>query len=348
MVTPEVRFLAAEKIPTLLKRLGERYRVFAPVKVSETTVLFQEYREGVQIVLDRQTTAPAKEIIFPQTERLLSYTYRKDPEDPQKIELQVEEAPQSAPRTIIFGARPCDARGFRVFDSVFTAGPYEDPYYSSRRQQTTIVTIFCTQPQNTCFCTSVGTGPTDTEGSDLVLTPITEGYLAEAITEKGKELLQDEAFVSAQERVEEAQRAKEGIKLESELDLEGIPQRLMELFSTDFWERVSAKCISCGACTYLCPTCYCFNITDEAAGLEGERVRTWDSCMFYQYTLEASGHNPRPTKAERYRNRVGHKFSYHPINYEGMIGCCGCGRCIKSCPVSLDIRQVLREAKAYG
>jgi sulfhydrogenase subunit beta (sulfur reductase) len=98
-------------------------------------------------------------------------------------------------------------------------------------------------------------------------------------------------------------------------------------------------------CTYVCPTCYCFTITDETENLRGERLRSWDSCMFYHYTLEASGHNPRPSKLNRYRNRVGHKFSYIPEKYDGLIGCCGCGRCIRSCPVSIDIRQVVGHLK---
>ncbi|MBW2039552.1 MAG: 4Fe-4S dicluster domain-containing protein [Deltaproteobacteria bacterium] len=341
------RFLATDKIPGLLKRLGGTYRVFAPVKVSDTVILFHEFKEGAQLALNKQATLPPKEILFPQTECLLSYTYHKDPENLEKSEVQVEETLEALP-TIIFGARPCDARGLMVFDAVFNDGQWRDPYYKARRKATTIVTILCTQPENTCFCTSVGGGPTNTEGSDLVLTPVTGGYFAEPATEKGGALLQDEAFALGHNKADEAREEREKVSLESELELDGIAQCLLELFSTDFWKQVSAKCISCGACTYVCPTCYCFNITDETAGVKGERIRTWDSCMFYQYTLEASGHNPRPTKVERYRNRIGHKFSYHPTNYEGMFGCTGCGRCIKACPVSLDIRQVLREVKVHG
>lgn len=341
------RFLATEKIAELLERLRDNYRVLAPVKVSDTIVLFQEFKEGAPLALDRQATAPPKEIIFPQTECLLTYTYRKNPEDLAKNEVHVQETLEATP-TIIFGARPCDARGFEVFDTVLADGQFKDPYYKARREATTIVTILCAQPEESCFCTSVGGDPAGTEGADLILTPVTGGYFAEPVGEKGEALLQDEAFVPGDDKIEEARAVRDGVSREKDLELDGIAQHVLGLFGTDFWERVTSKCISCGACTYLCPTCYCFNITDEVAGLEGERIRTWDSCMFYQYTLEASGHNPRPTKVERYRNRIGHKFSYHPARYEGMIGCSGCGRCINACPVSLDIRQVLREAKTYG
>ena len=347
MVSKGGRFLATDKVPELLKRLGGKYRVFAPVRVSDTIVLFKEFDERTHLALEKQSTAPPKEIIFPQTDQFLSYVYRKNPEDLSKIDLHVEET-LKAPTTLIFGARPCDARSFKVFDAVFNGGQWKDPYYKARREATTIVTILCTQPEDTCFCTSVDGGPTNKEGADLTLTPVSGGYFSEPVTEKGELLLQDEAFMLDENKMEEAQNIQEMATLEKELELDGIAQQVMRLFSTDFWERVSSQCISCGACTYLCPTCYCFNITDEATGLEGERIRTWDSCMFYQYSLEASGHNPRPTKFERYRNRIGHKFSYHPTNYEGMLGCSGCGRCIKGCPVSLDIRRVLREAKTHG
>ena len=280
------------------------------------------------------------------TQRLLSFVYHKGSQDPGRTDVEAE-ANVEAPPTLIFGARPCDARALLVFDAVFSDGQWQDPYYKALREATTIVSVVCTQPERTCFCTSVGGGPADTAGADMILTPVTGGYFAESLTDKGAVVIEDEVFAPGDDREPEAREVCKKVALERELQLDGIAQRLPELFTSDFWESVSAKCISCGACTYLCPTCYCFNITDERAGAEGERIRTWDSCMFYQYTLEASGHNPRPTKAERYRNRIGHKFSYHPTTYEGMYGCCGCGRCIKRCPVSLDIRQVLEEAKRY-
>ena len=125
-------------------------------------------------------------------------------------------------------------------------------------------------------------------------------------------------------------------------ELIGKARAFEERFSDGpYWRDRVSKCISCGICTYVCPTCYCFTIADEIEDLQGERLRAWDSCMFYQYTLEASGHNPRPSKFERYRNRIGHKFSYFPDQYNGMISCCGCGRCIRSCPVSIDIRRIV-------
>jgi sulfhydrogenase subunit beta (sulfur reductase) len=348
VVSTEARFLADEKIPSLLKRLKKTFRVLAPERVADTVVLFREFSDGARLALAGQASLPPKEALFPQTERLLSYAYAKDPENLTKSTIQLNQQVDASP-TVLFGARPCDVRGLMIFDAVFTQGQWQDPSVKARRDATTICTLLCDQPESTCFCTSVGGSPTAIEGSDLALTPVRGGYVAEANTAKGKTILQDEAFTPASaKQVKEAKKVRDTVGVEGQLELDEITQKIPTLFSTAFWEQVSAPCISCGACTYVCPACYCFNITDEPAGMSGERIRTWDSCMFYQYTLEASGHNPRPTKAERYRNRIGHKFSYHPTNYEGTFGCSGCGRCIKACPVSLDIRQVLREATTHG
>jgi ferredoxin len=348
VVSTGARFLADEKIPALLKRLSKSYRVVAPVQVSDTVARFQELSDGARLALEKQASMPPKEVMFPQTELVLSYTYAKDPETLTRSTIALNHQIDARP-TVLFGARACDVRGLAVFDAVFTQGRWQDPSVKARKDATTICTLLCDQPESTCFCTSVGGNPTDTEGADLALTPVSGGYVAEAITEKGKAILQDEAFTPAKDKqVKEARKVRGGVSKQEELPLKKIDQQILKLFSTDFWERVSSPCISCGACTYVCPACYCFTITDEPAGMSGKRIRTWDSCMFYQYTLEASGHNPRPTKAERYRNRIGHKFSYHPTNYKGMFGCSGCGRCIKACPVSLDIRQVLREAMTHG
>ncbi len=185
------------------------------------------------------------------------------------------------------------------------------------------------------------------EGSDLRLTPIAGGYLLEALTERSALVIESVASLAsppsaaqekeAAEAVAQAARQRWGEPLP-----EGIARDFMARFEDrGYWQEVAESCLSCGICTYVCPTCYCFTITDEIKDLQGERLRSWDSCMFYQYTSEASGHNPRPTKFERYRNRVGHKFSYIPEKYEGLIGCCGCGRCIRSCPVSIDIRRAV-------
>jgi ferredoxin len=262
----------------------------------------------------------------------------------KKVSVELEE-PTDVQETLLFGVCPCDARGFEILDKVFLN---KESYYTARREATTVVSLTCANPKSTCFCTSVGGSPASTGGADVLLTKVEGGYFAEPITEKGEALLNDPLLSDGSSKQAEAEKVKENAlsKMKKVFDGDGIPEKILSLYGNeDFWRDVSAKCLSCGLCTYLCPTCYCFNITDEAVGLNGERIRTWDSCMFFHYTLEGSGHNPRPTKLQRFRNRVGHKFCYYPQKYDGVFGCVGCGRCIRSCPVSMDIRQVITQAK---
>ena len=132
-------------------------------------------------------------------------------------------------------------------------------------------------------------------------------------------------------------------KLQSDVNIKNLKEKLDKAFDASFWNEIHQKCLGCGICTFLCPTCYCFDITDEVKDEQGKRIRCWDSCMFPQFTLHASGHNPRPTYRERMRQRIMHKFNYCPENYKETF-CVGCGRCIRNCPVNLDIRQIIKIA----
>ncbi|WP_027371628.1 4Fe-4S dicluster domain-containing protein [Desulfovermiculus halophilus] len=340
-------FLTHDDIPTWLDTLRDAARVLVPTDV-DGTVKFEAYDSEREIILKAQATAPPKEAVFPQTETLLRYRYYKDPEHPetQSVDLK-EDLPED--KVVVFGARPCGTRGFVIYDRVFATDAITDPYYKARRDNTAFITIACDTAEHTCFCHWVGSHPADSEGSDVVLHPVQDGYVAHAVTEKGEQLLEQAGGQKASsDQEKEAQAVQDRVmeELGEAPDLSGVPASLLQIFDNlDFWNDVSAKCISCGACTYLCPTCYCFNITDESYGLSGKRIRTWDNCMSYLFTLEGSGHNPRMTKAHRLRNRVGHKFSYYPELHGGVFACCGCGRCIKHCPMAVDIREIILRAK---
>jgi len=344
----EMKFLSADKLTQWLEELSRTSTVLAPTQ-EDDAVVFRPYDPDRELRLERQPTMPPKEALFPGSETLLQYQYRKDPENPGKQTVEVRES-QPAVNQVVFGARPCGARGFTIFDPVFEEGGYQDPYYQARRQSTLFVTLACSMPENTCFCHWVGSSPSDPRGSDVLLTPVESGYALEAITQGGERLLASELLTDGESVREEMEEVKQAARKElgQAPDLSDVPQKLFDLFEDlDFWDRMSAKCISCGACTYLCPTCYCFTITDEPKGASGERIRSWDNCMSYLFTLEGSGHNPRPTKAHRLRNRVGHKFSYYPRLHDQAFACCGCGRCIKSCPVCVDIREIILSAKEH-
>jgi ferredoxin len=311
------------------------------------------FKSGFAPILNRQSSLPPKKVLLPQMETLLRFQYQKDPEDPSKVTLRLDDPTAGTLKSrpvLIFGGRPCDVRGFFTVDRTFTSGPYVDPYYRQRRENTFFATLVCREADSACFCSSVGSGPADMEGSDLRLIPIEGGFVLESLNEKAGFVLDSLESLKSPPTESQLAAARQVVDDVSSQSTEGPAPGTVEAFRGRFedlryWQDAVGQCLSCGICTYVCPTCYCFTITDEAKNLEGARLRSWDSCMFFHYTSEASGHNPRPTKLERYRNRVGHKFSYIPSNYDGLIGCCGCGRCIRLCPVSIDIRKVVQGLK---
>jgi len=347
------RFLAEEALPGIAAAWAREHRLLAPVREG-AAIVYRPWAKDMHPFLGRQPTSSGKEALLPQTEDLLTYTYRKDHTDLTRTEVFLAEPLPQEP-TLILGPRPCDARGRKLLDRVFLERGVRDPLYAERRKATLFVTVACTRMENTCFCHYTGGGPMSEEGSDAMLYPVDGGFVAKALTAAGEQLL-----APLPEAPAAALAALAALLANPETpgpapDLRAAPQRFLALFDDmDFWMDQSARCLSCGVCTYLCPTCSCFNITDENSGMKGKRLRTWDTCMSALYTLEGSGHNPRVSRAHRLRNRVGHKFCYHPREFptgadaQPEFSCTGCGRCIKSCPVAVDIRRIVLDILEKG
>jgi len=338
-----MKLIKQKDLKPWLKLLASQAKLLLAAK-SGDTLLYAPYEEGLEPVLEGIPRLSAKGILFPQTQTLLKFNYAAEDKAEQL------QTPLEAPETIVFGLRPCDAQGIAIIEQVFTQGRYQDPYFKARREHTTLIAVSCLEPPTgTCFCPTVGGSPVGSEGADLLLTRVGEDFLAEAITPKGDRLLEEDFFHPAGKELRDKvkqikQEAKDKMADCPQLgDKEKLARQLEKIFLSDYWRQTAAACIGCNICTYLCPTCHCFNITDEMCACEGKRIRTWDGCLSCQYNLEASGHNPRRDKSQRYRNRINHKFSYLVSNC-GIIGCVGCGRCIRNCPVCLDIREVVRKA----
>lgn len=308
-------------------------RVLAPVDADGRTEL-NEVESPSQVAKDYlQTILSAKEVVFPKVERLLSYTT-----EPGKVELHDAE-PNSVP-TVLFGLRPCEAGAFGALDAVFN-WDYRDKFFNARLEKMSVIGVSCTKADAACFCTSVGGGPTDTKGSDILLTPIEGGFLAEILTEKGKAIQAlAPALFTPGNGVDKAAIAA---KVEKVFDQPALTAKLPGLFESDLWMDQSLRCIGCGACAFVCPTCVCFDIQEEADPKQGQRLRCWDSCGSRMFTLHASGHNPREVQSQRWRQRIYHKFSYYPERY-AMLGCVGCGKCTRACPVDMNLREHLIEA----
>jgi len=329
------KILKKDRLPGFLERLMGERQVFAPVKKGDV-ILIREIHAPSEMVLQYANAKDSpKSVFFPERETLFRYRTEKG-----KVEVDVPSGRDRG--QVVFGIRPCDARGLLLLDKVL-GGEYRDPYYFDKRADTVVVSLGCAYPHASCFCLSVGGGPCSAEGSDLLLLDLGDRYLAEAVSEKGSALLEDRAFEKSDE---ESLAFAKKIKRESEASMkpvamkENLEEHLERLFNDPVWRDLTETCLGCGICTYLCPTCYCFDLCDEAAGQAGERIRVWDSCQFPLFTQQASGFNPRPTVKERFRQRIMHKFSYLPKT-QAMLGCVGCGRCVTECPVNLDIREVV-------
>lgn len=323
-------------ISDFLDNLLKEYEVFGPVK-RDDLIIFDRIHLGSEAFLNYTNSIKSpKEILFPQSETLFTFS---SADDAASIKVPLSK---NRPR-LIFGIHPCDARSFLFLDRVFNEEEYKDIYYLNRREAVVVVTLGCTKPKTTCFCTSVGGGPFSIEGSDLLLIDIGDEYIVQIINDKGGGLLEKGQFEDTGEDKLSSMRKvirDAEVSMAPKLKIDGLKEKLDKMFDDSIWDLLAEKCLSCGVCTYLCPTCYCFDIVDEARDSKGERLRIWDSCQFPLFTLQASGVNPRPTTKERYRQRIMHKFSYL-IDNNGQIGCLGCGRCVIECPVNLDIRQVL-------
>ena len=346
------RFAKASDLPAFLAHLSKDNRVLVPVvkPAVKTSIVYEPWHEGLEFTMDK-ATVPPKEAVLPQTEVLVTYEKTRNPDKPDTFLLKLADTPEAVP-TVVFAARSCDARGFACLDRPFMNGLYKDPYYRARRESLTVVTLTCNTGCNTCFCHWVGAGPSSPESSDVLMTELSDGYVLQAVSDRGRALLEASPLADAADREQEVMEARKAAwkTLVEKEDLSWGPDRVLERFTDlEFWTKATDRCLSCGACTYFCPSCYCFNMTDEGSGMgkPGRRLRSWDNCMSSLFTREASGHNPRAAKAERMRQRVTHKFATYPENW-GAFSCMGCGRCISNCPARIDIRRIVLDAIEYG
>lgn len=335
----EQGILKKENMNTLLDDVLKEYKVFAPVNVS-SGVSLSEITSGIEVDFNNfNLKISPKGLFFPQSEGVFSFLDAGS-EEPSPLLSSLGE------KTVLFGSRPCDARALLHLDSVFSEGIFQDPCYNSRRHSTLIMSIACTNPSETCFCTSFGDSPSGRKGSDIMIFEMNDFFFFEAGSKKGHQFMEDFSSrfsTAAKEDVVAVEKAAASIEKKVKLlDNVNISEMKENIFKSIPWDSLTRRCLSCAVCTYFCPTCHCFAFFDEGTSSAGKRSRDWDSCMFPEFSREASGHNPRMLKEQRMRQRIMHKFVYTVENF-GEAFCVGCGRCIINCPVNMDIREILDE-----
>ncbi|NLB52133.1 MAG: 4Fe-4S ferredoxin [Syntrophomonadaceae bacterium] len=333
-----MKVIKKAKLEKVLEILAKEHDVYVPMQRGAQTGFFsfKTYNEDFDdIMLDTLNVyQPPKSIVFPQTEKMYGFK-----SEGQKI--NIDKVYEESEPKIIFGLRSCDLKAIDYLDELFFTKSYEDEFYRKRRDNTIMIVNACYNPGSSCFCDSMGVSPNEPKNADVLIHDIGEGDFAwEAKTDKGEavtELIKD--------LLEEREVTLPTLKpFKRQVAYEGVAEKLKDMFDHPMWKDLSYPCHNCGICTYMCPTCYCFDIQVKTTGEEGYRFRCWDSCMYREYSQMAGGHNPRELDAERFRNRFLHKLQFFPERY-GEPLCTGCGRCIVVCPAGVSIVKIIEKVK---
>ncbi len=323
----------------LFSEIAKNARLYIPVDGANSTVKYAEYKDGLVMSNALKTDRSAKDFFFPQTENLMEFKTSG-----KKIEVIDSRSP--AEDFVIFGVRGCDVKSLEVLDRVFLAEPV-DSYYASRREHGIIVSMACTRPTETCFCQTFNIDASAPEG-DIVCYKTADALYLEAKTEKGKALMGKLSSVTEDTDDKAVEEQKKEIKeIMAKLPLANLKadafgkDKTDKFFNAPEWKSLSEACLGCGTCTFVCPTCQCYDIKDFNTGDGVKRFRCWDSCMYSDFTKMSAG-QPRLTQLERFRQRFMHKLVYYPTNNDGLFSCVGCGRCMSKCPISMNIVKVMK------
>jgi len=323
----------------LFYEISKNAKLYIPVDLEQGRVAYKEYAKDLKMSDALKTDRSAKDFFFPQTETLMAFKA-------QGKNIEVIDTRSEREDFVIFGVRACDVKSIEVLDKVFLAEPV-DSYYQNRREHGVIISMACGRPSETCFCQTFDIDASSPQG-DIACYKTNDAFYFEAITEKGKALLEKLGDVTEECSSSEVETEKAKIKENlAKLPLKDLKadafgkDKTDEFFNRPEWKTLSESCLGCGTCTFVCPTCQCYDIKDFKTKTGVERFRCWDSCMYSDFTKMSAG-QPRLTQLERFRQRFMHKLVYFPTNNDGMFSCVGCGRCVAKCPISMNIVKVMK------
>ena len=332
--------LPIEKIDALFEAIAATQKLYLPVTNSSGKSNFELWEKGKKLSEELKTVRSAKDFFFPKAENLVNYKV-------DGKEITVEDPRKEVEDFVVFGVRACDAASFAIIDKVYLHMDPVDSYYKNRRDHGTVITLACNEPAKTCFCSTYKIDAANPAGDVSAWMADGKIYL-KSNTAKGETILAAVKSVGsdADEKAVEACKKEIAAKIEAlpfaHLDLSKFQGKdMLKIFNSKVWERISESCLGCGTCTYVCPTCMCFDVRDFDTGNGIKQVRCWDSCMYNDFTQMAA-ENPRHTQKERSRQRFMHKLMYYPMAHEGVHSCVGCGRCLESCPINMSIVKVIK------
>ena len=332
--------ISLDKIQSLFAKISETAKLYLPIDNADGSASYGEWSQGVQWSNALNTTKSPKDFFFPQTEDLMRF--KTEGKNIEVIDIREETS-----NFVVFGVRACDAKSFEVLDRVFLTEP-RDSFYAMKREKSVIVSVACTRPAETCFCGAFGIHAAEPAG-DISCWKSEDALYLQANTEKGEQLMASLGDVLEQTTDEAVDTIKQAIeKIMDKLPLKDLSTdafgggKTQQLFNDPAWDELSSACLGCGTCTFVCPTCQCYDIKDFNTGNGVIRYRCWDSCMYSEFTKMAHGNN-RLTQKERFRQRFMHKLVYFPENNDGLFSCVGCGRCLAKCPISMNIVKVMKK-----
>ena len=333
-----MKTLAKKDVIETMNIWTQKHDVLCPTKTTPGDCIFDTFREKTFALDYKKPPLSPKAVFFPHSE----VTFKVEKNEYREI--------VSAKNMLLFGIRSCDMMGILQASS-FMSRDKKDVYYHAKRSAAKTVVMACPGPQNeTCFCTTTLSGPVAKKGFDLQFYDMGDTYIVEVGTPRGEELLSgipltDMDDILAKRQIEEfKQKAIRSIP-EVKSVIEAMNKLKDGKADEKVWDNFGQKCITCGGCAFVCPTCTCFNVYDhQSSPGNGLRARTWDACLYGGFTREASGHNPRSSQALRLKRRHEHKLlNFNEIDVQGSLcGCVGCGRCSDYCPVHIGTLEVVK------
>ncbi|MBR5543540.1 MAG: 4Fe-4S dicluster domain-containing protein [Oscillospiraceae bacterium] len=334
-----MRKISLDKLDLLFSEIAKSAKLYLPVD-TDNGAKYDVWEDGKKLSDALNTVRSAKDFFFPQTENLMDFKMSGK-------NIEIIDTRSECEDFVVFGVRACDVKSFEILDRVFLADPV-DTFYKNRREHGVIISMACNKPAETCFCKTFGIDASEPCG-DIATWKTDDALFLDAKTEKGEKLLSALEKITEAAKDADAEPQKALIKERlarlplAELETSAFGNgKTNELFNAPEWKDLSESCLGCGTCTFVCPTCQCYDIKDFNTGNGVKRFRCWDSCMYSEFTRMAHGNN-RLSQLERFRQRFMHKLVYYPTNNDGLFSCVGCGRCINKCPINMNIVKVMKK-----
>lgn len=345
-----------------ISRLKDKFNVFSPVAIpqnfsGQTDYSYKKLDQAKAFVFNPyRAVEPLKVFFLHPAEKIAGYFNSVDTGN-KSLPHSPEEKTTDLGKTVIFGIKSCDLAAHKIQDFVFLEGVEVDSSYRIKRENTILISGDCGDFKDVCHCLSWDILPYPTSGFDLNLSPLNDGYVVEAGSNQGEKLIGEykEYFSPAKDVQISGRQAKRQTLIER-LKRHLLPKNLVHKdkaqrlvkdgYNLDTWQQFMLTCVECGGCNFICGTCHCFLLADKSQNQTGTdpnaRLRLWDACLYANYARAAGGANPLKLRAQRLRFRYTKKFDFFVDNL-GVPACCGCGRCIETCPGKIDIREVLKD-----